>query len=42
MASRDTSVFDASNFFAATKPSESRYMEEGSFTGPLDKLLASG
>jgi hypothetical protein len=29
------SVFDASNFFAATKPSESRYMEEGSFTGPL-------
>ena len=29
------SVFDASNFFATTKPSESRYMEEGSFTGPL-------
>jgi len=29
------SVFDASNFFAPTKPSESRYMEEGSFTGPL-------
>ena len=29
------SVFDASNTFAATKPSESRYMEEGSFTGPL-------
>jgi len=31
------SVFDASNFFAATKPSESRYMEEGSFTGPLGR-----
>jgi Carboxypeptidase regulatory-like domain len=29
------SVFDASNAFATTKPSESRYMEEGSFTGPL-------
>jgi Carboxypeptidase regulatory-like domain len=29
------SVFDASNAFAATKPTESRYMEEGSFTGPL-------
>lgn len=29
------SVFDASNAFAAIKPSESRYMEEGSFTGPL-------
>ena len=29
------SVFDASNTFATTKPSESRYMEEGSFTGPL-------
>jgi hypothetical protein len=31
------SVFDASNFFAPTKPSESRYMEEGSFTGPLGR-----
>jgi hypothetical protein len=31
------SVFDASNTFAATKPSESRYMEEGSFTGPLGR-----
>ena len=31
------SVFDASNAFAATKPSESRYMEEGSFTGPLGR-----
>ena len=29
------SIFDASNFFATTKPAESRYMEEGSFTGPL-------
>ena len=29
------SVFDASNTFAETKPTESRYMEEGSFTGPL-------
>ncbi len=29
------SVFDASNTFAATKPAESRYLEEGSFTGPL-------
>ena len=29
------SVFDASNAFAATKPTESRYMEEGSLTGPL-------
>ena len=29
------SVFDASNAFATTKPAESRYMEEGSFTGPL-------
>ena len=31
------SGFDASNTFAATKPSESRYMEEGSFTGPLGR-----
>ncbi|HEV2101793.1 MAG TPA: TonB-dependent receptor [Candidatus Acidoferrum sp.] len=31
------SVFDASNTFAATKPTESRYMEEGSFTGPLGR-----
>ena len=31
------SVFDASNTFAPTKPSESRYMEEGSFTGPLGR-----
>jgi hypothetical protein len=31
------SVFDASNAFAATKPTESRYMEEGSLTGPLGK-----
>jgi hypothetical protein len=31
------SVFDASNTFAKTKPSESRYMEEGSFTGPLGR-----
>lgn len=31
------SVFDASNTFAATKPSESRYLEEGSLTGPLGK-----
>jgi hypothetical protein len=31
------SVFDASNTFATTKPSESRYMEEGSFTGPLGR-----
>jgi hypothetical protein len=31
------SVFDASNALAATKPSESRYMEEGSFTGPLGR-----
>ena len=31
------SVFDASNAFATTKPSESRYMEEGSFTGPLGR-----
>jgi hypothetical protein len=29
------SVFDASNALATTKPSESRYMEEGSLTGPL-------
>ena len=29
------SVFDASNAFAATNPTESRYMEEGSLTGPL-------
>ncbi len=29
------SVFDASNALAATKPAESRYMEEGSLTGPL-------
>jgi hypothetical protein len=29
------SVFDASNALAASKPTESRYMEEGSFTGPL-------
>lgn len=29
------SVFDASNTFATTKPAESRYMEEGSMTGPL-------
>jgi len=29
------SVFDASNALAASKPAESRYMEEGSFTGPL-------
>jgi len=29
------SVFDASNALAASKPSESRYLEEGSFTGPL-------
>jgi hypothetical protein len=31
------SVFDASNALAATKPTESRYMEEGSFTGPLGR-----
>lgn len=31
------SVFDASNTFAATKPTESRYLEEGSFTGPLGR-----
>jgi hypothetical protein len=31
------SVFDASNVLATTKPSESRYMEEGSFTGPLGR-----
>lgn len=31
------SVFDASNAFATTKPAESRYMEEGSFTGPLGR-----
>ena len=31
------SVFDASNAFASTKPTESRYMEEGSFTGPLGR-----
>ena len=31
------SVFDGSNALAATKPSESRYMEEGSFTGPLGR-----
>ena len=29
------SVFDASNALASTKPAESRYMEEGSLTGPL-------
>lgn len=29
------SVFDAANFFSATKPSESRYYTEGSLTGPL-------
>lgn len=29
------SVFDATNFFAAAKPSESRYYSEGSLTGPL-------
>src|SRR5262249_29599881 len=29
------SVFDASNTLAASKPAESRYLEEGSFTGPL-------
>jgi Carboxypeptidase regulatory-like domain len=29
------SFFDASNALATTKPSESRYMEEGSLTGPL-------
>ena len=29
------SFFDASNALAATKPAESRYLEEGSITGPL-------
>jgi carboxypeptidase family protein len=29
------SVFDARNYFAATKPPESRYYTEGSVTGPL-------
>jgi hypothetical protein len=29
------SVFDANNFFAATKPPESRFYTEGSLTGPL-------
>lgn len=29
------SVFDAANFFSATKPSESRYYTEGSLTGPM-------
>ncbi len=29
------SVFDATNYFAASKPSESRYYTEGSLTGPL-------
>lgn len=29
------SVFDASNALAGSKPAESRYLEEGSFTGPL-------
>jgi Carboxypeptidase regulatory-like domain len=31
------SVFDARNAFAATKPAESRYLSEGSLTGPLGK-----
>ena len=31
------SVFDASNAFASSKPAESRYMEEGSLTGPLGR-----
>ncbi len=31
------SVFDASNALATTKPSESRYLEEGSITGPLGR-----
>ena len=31
------SIFDASNVFATTKPPESRYMEEGSLTGPLGR-----
>jgi hypothetical protein len=31
------SIFDASNALAASKPSESRYMEEGSLTGPLSR-----
>jgi Carboxypeptidase regulatory-like domain len=35
------SVFDARNAFAATKPAESRYLSEGSLTGPLGKNKAN-
>jgi hypothetical protein len=31
------SFFDARNAFAATKPPESRFMSEGSLTGPLGR-----
>src|SRR4029077_11677504 len=35
------SVFDAANFFSATKPSESRYYTEGSLAGPIGRGKAN-